>query len=193
MSKQKFSQLNRNNIVDFLADIFNRRGADIYLGEAVTTSEHMLQCALLAEQAGASDELIAGALLHDIGHFTSEFPENALEEGINNYHDTAGAAVLVSFFPKLVTACVGNHVAAKRYLCATDVSYFDRLSLASVDSLELQGGPMNAAEVTLFQQNPHLQDILQVRIWDESAKVANKSTPPFAHYAPLLQRLVDSA
>ncbi|TIT90084.1 MAG: phosphodiesterase, partial [Mesorhizobium sp.] len=42
--------LNSGNIVEFIADIFERRGAESYLGEPVTMSEHMLQGAWLAEQ-----------------------------------------------------------------------------------------------------------------------------------------------
>lgn len=79
-------------------------------------SEHMLQSARLAEESGASDELIAAALLHDIGHSTNEFPEDALERGVDNHHDAAGARVLEPFFPPLVIACVRHHVRAKRYL-----------------------------------------------------------------------------
>jgi [1-hydroxy-2-(trimethylamino)ethyl]phosphonate dioxygenase len=30
-----------------------------------------------------------------------------------------------------------------------------------------------------------------VRLWDEGGKVPGLATPPFAHYAPLLQRVVD--
>jgi predicted HD phosphohydrolase len=60
--------LNHDTIVAFLADIFERRGADSYLGEEVTMSEHMLQGALLAERERAGDELVAAALQHDIGH-----------------------------------------------------------------------------------------------------------------------------
>ena len=60
--------LNRETIVPFLADIFARRGAESYLGEPVTMAEHMLQGAWLAEAEGAPDELVAAALLHDIGH-----------------------------------------------------------------------------------------------------------------------------
>ncbi|RUY65417.1 HD domain-containing protein, partial [Mesorhizobium sp. M7A.F.Ca.CA.001.13.1.1] len=65
--------LNADNIVEFIADIFERRGAESYLGEPVTMSEHMLQGAWFAEKDGAPDELVAAALLHDIGHYTSEF------------------------------------------------------------------------------------------------------------------------
>ncbi|WP_282605361.1 HD domain-containing protein [Pelagibius sp. Alg239-R121] len=184
-------ELTSETIVAFIGDIFNRRGADSYLGEQVTMSQHMLQGAFFAEQSGAKDELIAAALLHDIGHYTNEFPEDALEKGVNNYHDTAGAAVLAPFFPRVVTDCVRHHVGAKRYLCATDPSYFARLSEASVHSLELQGGPMSDTEVEVFRQNPNLDDILQVRFWDEDGKDPSLETPPFEHYAPVLQRVVD--
>jgi hypothetical protein len=55
------------------------------------------------------------------------------------------------FFPPQVIDCVRHHVPAKRYLCATDPGYFARLSPASVLTLKLQGGPMDAAEVEASQ------------------------------------------
>ena len=62
-------------------------------------AEHMLQGASLAEQEGASDELVAAALLHDIGHFTSEFGTFSMEDTDDKHHDDAGAEVLAPFFP----------------------------------------------------------------------------------------------
>lgn len=191
MTRPDVTALTPETIVAFLGDIFERRGADSYLGEQVTMSEHMLQGARLAEEAGASDELVAAALLHDIGHYTNEFPDDALAQGIDNHHDEAGAAVLAPFFPTIVTDCVRHHVAAKRYLCATDPDYFARLSPASVHTLNLQRGPMSAAEVEEFGKNPNLEGIVQVRIWDDEGKDPDRTTPPFAHYAPMLQRVVD--
>jgi phosphonate degradation associated HDIG domain protein len=191
MNKPDVTSLTKENIVDFIGDIFERRGADSYLGEQVTMSEHMLQGAELAEKSGGSDEIVAAALLHDIGHYTNEFPDDALEQGIDNHHDEAGAMVLTKFFPPIVTECVRCHVAAKRYLCATDEQYFGKLSEASVHTLGLQGGPMSEEEVKEFEKNPHLQDIVQVRYWDDLGKVPNHVTPDFAYYAPLLQRVVD--
>ncbi|MGF1629018.1 MAG: HD domain-containing protein [Kiloniellaceae bacterium] len=185
--------LSADTIVDFIADIFARRGAESYLGEPVTMSQHMLQAALLAEQAAAGEALIAAALLHDIGHYTSEFPPDAQDQGIDNRHNEAGAAVLAPYFPPGVTECIRHHVPAKRYLCATDPDYFARLSPASVLTLKLQGGPMDAAEVADFRRLPNLADVLRVRIWDDEAKVPGRQTPPFAHYAPLLRRLVRGA
>ncbi len=188
-----FKTLDADNIVAFIADIFARRGAESYLGEDVTMSEHMLQGAALAETAGADDALVAAILLHDIGHYTGEFPEDALDRGIDNVHEEAGADVLAPFFPEIVTECVRHHVRAKRYLCAVRPDYFRRLSPASVQTLKLQGGPMTADEVAAFETHPHLKAIIQVRHWDEAGKVPGRRTPPFDHYAPLLQRLVDAA
>lgn len=178
-----------DEIVDLIGDIFLRRGADSYLGEQVTMSEHMLQAALLAEQEGAEDALIAAALLHDIGHYLSEFGENSFAHGIDNHHDAAGARVLEGNFPPLVVECVRLHVAAKRYLCATDPTYFGRLSPASVHTLSLQGGPMDAREVAVFAANPFHLPAIRVRIWDEGSKIAGHPTPDFAHYEPLLRRV----
>jgi phosphonate degradation associated HDIG domain protein len=183
--------LTRQTIVPFIADIFMRRGAESYLGEAVTMAEHMLQGAYLAEQSGASDELIAAALLHDIGHYTNEFGEDYINQGIDNLHDEAGARVLEGFFPEVIVDCVRLHVGAKRYLCATDPSYFDKLSQASRATLNLQGGPMSSVEVAEFRKHPFFQEAVQVRLWDESGKVPGMATPPFDYYAPLLQRVID--
>jgi predicted HD phosphohydrolase len=51
---------------------------------------------------------------------------------------------------------------------------------------------MSAGEVAAFRLNPNIDAIVQVRIWDEGAKVPGKPTPDFAHYVPLLQRVVDA-
>jgi [1-hydroxy-2-(trimethylamino)ethyl]phosphonate dioxygenase len=183
--------LTRETIVPFIADIFLRRGSESYLGEAVTMSEHMLQGAFLAEQSGAGDELVAAALLHDIGHYTNEFGEDYIDQGFDNLHDEAGARVLHGFFPSVVVACVRLHVAAKRYLCATDPSYFGKLSKASVATLKLQGGPMSLEEAAEFRDDPFHAEAVRVRLWDEAGKVPGLRTPPFDYYAPLLQRVID--
>lgn len=184
--------LTRANIVAFLGDIFTRRGGEEYLGEPVTMAEHMLQGATLAEEAGHREEIIVAALLHDIGHFTSEFGSFTMEDTEDRFHEEAGARVLERFFPSVVTDCVRYHVAAKRYLCATNSTYFDRLSGASVHSLNLQGGPMNAEEVAEFERNPNLKDIVAVRYLDDAGKRPDMKTPGFAHFAPLVQQVVDA-
>ena len=183
--------LDRSTIVPFLARVFAERGAEEYLGEPVTIAEHMLQSASFAESDGASDELVAAALLHDIGHFTSEFGTYSPDDTEDKHHDDAGAEVLAPFFPALVTECVRLHVAAKRYLCATDPTYYGKLSSASVHTLSLQGGPMSVEEVAEFRENPFHDEAVRVRIWDEGGKVPGMKTRAFREYEPLLQRVVD--
>jgi len=185
------AELTRETIVPFLADIFARRGDEEYLGEPVTMAQHMLQGATLAERQGLPEEVVVAALLHDIGHFTSEFGTYHPDDTEDRHHEEAGAEVLGDFFPTIVTDCVRHHVAAKRYLCATRPAYFERLSAASVHTLELQGGPMSAAEVEAFEANPNLERIIQVRYLDEAGKDPDLETPDFDHFAPMVQRVVD--
>ena len=192
MAETEKAPLTKQNIVAFLGDIFERRGDEEYLGEPVTMAEHMLQSAHFAEEAGEPDIVVTAALLHDIGHFTSEFGMFSMEDTQDRYHETAGAEILEAFFPALVVDCVRHHVAAKRYLCATNSDYFGKLSDASVHSLNLQGGPMSDAEVAEFEKNENVEEIVRVRLYDDMGKLANFKTKSFADYRPLVQRIVDA-
>ena len=183
--------LTQDTIVEFLGGIFERCGDEEYLGEPVTMGQHMLQGATLAENAGLSEEIIVAALLHDIGHFTSEFGTFTMDDTADRHHEDAGAEVLAGFFPTIVTDCVRYHVAAKRYLCATKPEYFNRLSVASIHSLNLQGGPMSSDEVAEFEQNPNLSDIIKVRYLDEAGKDPDMETPDYWHFAPMVKRVVE--
>lgn len=186
------NNLTQHNITAFIQDIFERRGHEEYLGEPVTMAEHMLQSAALAEQEKLEEIIVVAALLHDIGHFTSEFGMYTRNDEHDRFHETAGAQVLEPFFPKLVTDCVRYHVAAKRYLCAVNAEYLNQLSAASVHSLSLQGGPMDRNEISAFEMNENLDNIIQVRLFDDGAKDASVNVPAFSHYAPMVQRVVNA-
>ncbi len=183
-------KINSHNIVNHIEDIFNRRGAESYLGEDVTMVQHMLQAAQCAEQSGADGSLIVAALLHDIGHYQNEIPETALAKGKNNFHEEAGANFLEDYFPLSVVEPIRQHVAAKRYLCAVKSDYFERLSQASIHTLNLQGGPMNKEEVKEFEKNDYLEECINLRYWDEDAKDLERDCPSFSSYRALIESLV---
>lgn len=186
------ADLHQGNIVEFLADVFDRRGNEAYLGEPVTMAEHMLQGASLAAEMGADEFTIVGALLHDVGHFSGEFGIFSMSDTKDRHHEVAGAKLIEAFFPVEVVDCVRHHVAAKRYLCAVEPVYFDALSEASVHSLQLQGGPMTPEEVRVFAQTPNLERIVQVRRCDDAGKVRGTRIPGFDHYVSLLRETIHS-
>ena len=159
-----------------------------YLGEDVTMIEHQLQAAALA--IGCSDALVAAALLHDIGHVIDGEADAAvaMAEDRDAHHDAIGAHWLSRWFGPDVTEPVRLHVAAKRYLVATEPGYAANLSAASVHTLRLQGGPMSAHEVAEFEALDHAADAVTLRRFDEAAKDASKKAPAFHTYRDLLRR-----
>jgi phosphonate degradation associated HDIG domain protein len=181
------------SFIDRLEELFLRRGAEAYLGEPVTISQHMLQCAALAQAEGASEPLIAAALLHDIGHLAGPGGEYRPDDTVDRRHDEGGADVLAGHFPAVVVEAVRLHVAAKRYLCATDASYYDRLTTASQHSLALQGGPFDVAGIAEFEALPFHREAVRVRLWDDGGKVTGLSVPTFADLRPLLDRVSQAA
>ncbi|MEZ5356772.1 MAG: HD domain-containing protein [Bryobacteraceae bacterium] len=154
-----------------------------YFGEAVTKLEHALQCAWHAEQAGADEELVLAALLHDIGHLLEE--QDSVRDarvGVVNHDEIGERWLLARGFSPRLARLVGSHVDAKRYLTATNLSYRNRLSPASQETLRLQGGPMEIDEAERFAEQPSLNDILRLRVWDEMAKDPSWSGPGLEAY-----------
>jgi phosphonate degradation associated HDIG domain protein len=170
--------------------LFTEHGTTAYDGarkESVSALEHALQCAQLAEWAGADAPLVAAALLHDIGSFIVAEPDG---DEIDDAHELRALPLLSEAFTASVTEPVRLHVQAKRYLVAADPAYAATLSSASVHSLALQGGPMSADEMRLFDELPFAQQALQLRRWDDAAKQPGKKTPPLAYYLALLDEVI---
>jgi [1-hydroxy-2-(trimethylamino)ethyl]phosphonate dioxygenase len=179
--------MSSNAICARIFHLFRDRGRAAYLGEAVSQTEHALQTAWAAEQAGASPALIAAALLHDIGHLLHDPAEDDAAAGIDGRHEELGARWLEQFFGPDVTQPIRLHVPAKRYLCAVDPAYLGQLSEASRLSLKAQGGPFTPEEAEAFRANPHAQAALALRRWDEAAKVKGLPTPDVRHFLPYLE------
>ncbi len=181
------------NVIDRIFTLFREKGHGAYFGEAVTETEHALQCAHQAEQAGASSELIAAALLHDVGHLLHGLGEDIAEVGVDARHEDGGAAWLARYFGPAVVDPVRMHVAAKRYLCAVEPAYQAALSEASLRSLRLQGGPMSAEEIGRIEAEPWFLAAVAVRRWDDAAKVAGLVVPGLDHYRSCLENVLKDA
>ena len=169
--------------------LYAGRGSAAYFGEAVTMTEHGLQAAHFAQLAGETGAVIAAALLHDVGHLIATVPDDINEWAVDARHEATGARWLEARFGVEVAGPVRLHVRAKRYLCATDATYFSQLSPASVLTLKLQGGPMSADEVAAFEIEPAFREAVLVRRCDDRGKVAGLATRRLEDYAGLLESL----
>jgi phosphonate degradation associated HDIG domain protein len=169
-----------------IASLFNGHGAALYGSERVSQTEHALQCAMLAEQAGEPRELIVAALLHDLGHFLMA------EHGSEDLrHQEVAAAALQECLDEAVIAPIRLHVAAKRYLCAVEADYWAGLSQGSKNSLVLQGGPYDAAAVATFRRAPHFEAAVRLRRYDDAAKCVGVVTPPLEHFLDIMATVLD--
>jgi len=173
---------------DDIAYLFARHGDTQYSGEPVTQTEHALQTAWFAEQAGADDELITAALLHDLGHLLHDHGDTPTERGIDDLHQYSALPFLRGVFPDRVLDAIRWHVDAKRYLCATRPEYQAALSADSQRSLVLQGGVFSPEEAAAFIAQPNAEDAVRLRLWDDQAKVDGLPTPSLNHYLAIAAR-----
>jgi len=130
--------------------------------EAVDELDHALQSAARALDDGADDELVLAAVLHDLAHSPT------FDAAAATRHDATACDWLTPRFGARVGWLAGAHVAAKRYLVATEPGYSSTLTATSVDSLRAQGG----ADVDgAYLAHPWWPDALRLRRYDDAAKV----------------------
>jgi [1-hydroxy-2-(trimethylamino)ethyl]phosphonate dioxygenase len=172
-------------MIEEIQALYARYGGESY-GEGVTMLQHALQTAALAQAEGADDSLVVAALLHDVGHFLQPTDDSY---GYHR-HDRSGGDWLARRFGPAVSEPVRLHVAAKRYLCATEPDYFGKLSAASVHSLGKQGGPMSAAEAAAFAASPHAEAAVRLRRWDDGGKRDGLRVPDFPSYRQRIAALL---
>lgn len=177
-----------DDLRDALNAIYGHKATARYGLTRINQLQHALQSGALAQARGDDDEAVVAALLHDVGHMIHELGEDPARDGIDDRHEAQGARWLARWFGDGVVRPVALHVAAKRYLCATDPDYIGRLSDDSIRSLALQGGPMSGDEVAAFEREPGWQAAVKLRFIDEEAKDPTATPPPFEHFLPLIER-----
>lgn len=178
---------NPKPIADEIIALFNKYGNEDYDGEPISQKSHMIQCAMLAMGEGEI-ELTIGAFLHDIGHLLKheQNTESMGSFGVVNHEGIGAAYLRERGFSNRICAIVANHVAAKRYLVATDKTYAAKLSGASQETLKWQGGPLSDKEVKAFKNHSWFADIIKVRLWDEKAKDENVPLLPISFFHKLI-------
>ena len=178
--------------LDEVLDFYRQHGHRAY-GESVTELQHALQAAVFAQQAGEPPLVVAAALLHDYGHLCHDLGEDIAERGVDMRHELLGAKRLAGLFVDEIVDAGRLHVAAKRYLCWKEPGYRESLSPASLQSLQLQGGPMTEVEARAFEREPHFAIAVRVRHYDDLGKVAGMTTPDLDSFRPLLERYLRPA
>jgi phosphonate degradation associated HDIG domain protein len=166
---------NAQETVDEVFSLYDRFGAEDYIGEPVSQIEHMSQSADLAMREGFENEVVLAAFFHDIGHIcVMHTRENSMGGFGVKSHEKMGADFLRSKgFPERIARLVENHVEAKRYLTYKNPVYFEQLSAASKKTLVFQGGPMTQSEAEAFERDPLFEASVRLRQWDEMAKEMN--------------------
>jgi phosphonate degradation associated HDIG domain protein len=174
-------------VVEEILSLYETKGQREYEGEGISQLEHALQSAHRAQQAGAPAELVCAALLHDIGHLINDKGDTPTLRGVDDLHQYMALPFLRPAFPEAVLGPIGLHVDAKRYLCATRPEYHDALSADSKRSLKLQGGAFTPEEAERFIRRPFAADAVNVRLWDDAAKVAGAATPRLEEFEAILR------
>ena len=172
-------------------DLYRQYGDAEYIGEPVSQLEHACQAGELALAANADFEVVLAAFLHDIGHLCAEDGVEQMDCFGTLDHEQIGADFLrAQGLPERVARLTENHVQAKRYLTFQQPEYYGGLSKASRATLRWQGGPMTAVEASRFERDPDFHIILQLRQWDEQAKIEGKPLPDLSVFEAILAQMM---
>lgn len=181
--------MNPESAISDIFTLYEKHGADDYIGEAISQIEHACQCAQLAEKDAEDEEVVLAAFFHDLGHICPEYGNDVSMGGYGHQqHEKLGADFLRERgFSEKIVRLVESHVQAKRYLC-TKPEYYRKLSDASRETLKFQGGPMKAEEINAFENNPLFHLSIKLRAWDEAAKEENVPLPDLNIYREMARK-----
>jgi len=156
------------------------RGDGVFDEPEVDGLAHALQCgAILRDEQPDDPELAVAGLLHDIADI--KFP------GDHRDHAQVDSDLIEPLFGARVAHLVGSHVAAKRFLVATDETYRTQLSPRSIETLAQQGEELDELTIKRMKNDPDLNAILALRRADERAKDPNATPPALESWRDLLE------
>ena len=129
-------------------------------GYRVTRLEHSLQTATLAEADGADEEMIAGALIHDLGD--SLAPEN---------HSNYAAEIIRPYVRAEVTWVVEHHGVFQKLYYAR---YFGE----------------DPEQRAAYREHPYYESCVRFcERWDQAAFDPDYPTRSLEHFEPLVRRI----
>ena len=158
------------------------RGEELHDEPEVDALAHALQCgARLRAQYPEDAELAVAGLVHDIADIT--------QPGDHRDHSHVGARLVEPLLGPRVAHLVGAHVAAKRYLVATDPSYRAHLSARSIETLAGQGDALDETEIRRMAAMRDLDAVLALRRADDAAKDPDAEPPGLEAWTVLLTQV----
>ncbi len=195
-------------IIEHIEYLFYRYGSRPFEGRSPTQLEHALQCAHLAEHAGADDALVTAALLLDLGLLLSldanetnharaalasigaaSSGEGRGDEGRGDVRQAARALPLLrESFGNAVVEPILLQDDAGRYLAAVDAGYLGKLSPASQSRLQARGGPFDAGQCEAFATLAGASRALLLRRWGDASQVSGIMTPSLEHFLERARR-----
>ena len=157
------------------------KGSNIQYGnENVTQLEHALQCAELVEKNNFSKNYNSDTIMILPFYMMAK----DINEGKDGYHENLSNIYHLlwrrSTRPIRVTLLVKDIYQQLKW-------YYEILSEASKISLEAQGGPFTKEEAEEFIKKPFMKEAVELRRFDDQAKVLNKETPSLEHFKNYLE------
>lgn len=141
-----------------------KKGRHVTYAEGVTQLSHGLQAGALArDKFGLSEDEVASAFLHDIGHLVCPLDKY----GHPDHHRIGANYLRLWGFPRTVWEPVFQHVNAKRFLMTGLEGY--NLSEASKETFKKQG-LLKPEQMKMFIDQPKSGLFMVTRIIDDASK-----------------------
>ena len=129
--------------------------------------------------------------IESISFWKSDISIQIIDGGITNQNFLV-TEDLKKYVGEEVVNPIRAHVDSKRYLSAVEDGYYDTLSKASQISLVVQGGSFTKEEAEDFISKPFMKEAVEMRRFDDMAKILNKKTPNLNHFKPYLDKAFKS-